>query len=344
MSILWSYLPSGEKLEYQGILSKDKPFDFERKNVKVSDSIITDITINCPITKEMLMFVFENGLSSSGNSYVLNPRTLINRIYTYMPLLGFALSIPHKIKVENESYATALTTYLTVSLKNRKEGIAAYLIKSIIYHGWENSIYTGYHYISEPRTNSNVMVYTYFRVLNTHKASIAGYQIDYEKEKFSQVKDNSDYTIRETLYEDFESLLSKTNRKVNIDLSQEDYTNLKQDCIFMTVMKRNKITGIIGIKSVLLHVGKVKELCNVARVVYLETLDRHAYHSIAKMIHYFSDKEYAVMSGVCFGELNNSHIKKSLGFATTGKLYLDFYNLSLKEYNRNASEINLLYI
>jgi hypothetical protein len=341
MSILWSQISKGEKLEYQGILSKDKPFIFERKNVKISDNLTIDIPINCPVSKDMFMFVFENGLSASGNSYILNPRTLINRVYTYIKSLGFALSIPHTIKVEGESYATGLTTYLTVSLNQRKEGIAAYLIKSIIYHGWENNIYTGYHYILEPRTSSNVLVYTYFRVLNILDAKTAGYEIDYEN---FELKDNSDYTIRQTQYEDFDILLSKVNRKVNINLSLNDYHNITQDCIFLTTMKRNKITGIIGIKSVLLHISKTKKLCNVARVVYLETLERHSYHSIAKMINYLSNKEYAVMSGVCFGELNNNHIKKSMGFITSGKLYLDFYNLSLKEYNRNASEINLLYV
>jgi hypothetical protein len=50
------------------------------------------------------------------------------------------------------------------------------------------------------------------------------------------------------------------------------------------------------------------------------------------------------MSGICFGNLNNEYVKESTGIITSGKLYLDFYNLQLKEYNRNASEINLLYI
>ena len=333
--------------EYEGIVSKDKPINYSKENLEINKELKIMTITNGIVNKELFRFIYDNGLSSSGNSYLVHPNTLLNRVYTYLldankidEYLGFAVSIPHAIKFNGEIIETGLTTYLTVSLKYRKVGLARYLISDIINYGWNSNIYTGYHYVAEAKTSSNILVYSYFRPLNINKALEAGYQFNPE---IMKLPSSSEYSIRQTVIGDF-SLLDKVNRKINIHLTENTFNNLLQDCKFYTTMKRDKITGIIGIKPVLLRIARTNTLCNVARVVYLETLDRHVYQSITKMISHLSTGEYTVMSGVCFGNLVNENIKYSLGMITSGKLYLDFYNLSLKEENKHSGDINMLYV
>lgn len=347
MSKFWGTLPSSDEKDYEGIISKSEPFKYTKESLEVNDELKINIITNGNIDKELFMFIYNNGLSPSGNSYLVNPSTLTNRVYTYLintssinEYLGFAVSIPHSIKFNKEIIETGLTTYLTVSLKYRKVGLAKYLISDIISYGWDNSIYTGYHYISEARTSSNILVYSYFRPLNIEKAISAGYQFNRETMVLSN---NSDYSIRETVIGDF-NLVEKVNRKINIHFTEKTFNNLCQDCRFYTTLNKSKITGIIGIKPVLLRVAKTNTLCNVARVVYLETLDKFVYGSICKMIQYLSSGEYVVMSGVCFGNLTNDHLRHSVGMVNTGKLYLDFYNLAVKEEHRHSGDVNMLYI
>jgi len=333
--------------EYEGIISKDEPKKYSKENLEINEELMINTVTNGIIKKELFRFIYDNGLSTSGNSYLVHPNTLLNRVYTYLldtnkidEYLGFAVSIPHSIKFNNEIIETGLTTYLTVSLKYRKLGLARYLISDIINYGWDNNIYTGYHYVSEAKTSSNILVYSYFRPLNINKALEAGYQFNPDNMKLPS---SSDYTIRQSVIGDFE-LLNKINRKINIYLTEKTFNNLLQDCKFYTTMRRDKVTGIIGIKPVLLRVGRTNTLCNIARVVYLETLDRHVYQSLVTMINHLSSGEYTVMSGVCFGNLVNENIKYSVGMITSGKLYLDFYNLSLKEENKHSGDINMLYV
>ena len=347
MSKFWSSLPIADKKDYEGIISKSEPSKYIKENLEINDELKINIVTNGTITKELFKFIYNNGLSPSGNSYLVNPNTLMNRVYTYLEdashlneYLGFAVSIPHSIKFNKEIIETGLTTYLTVSLKYRKLGLAKYLISDIIDYGWNNKIYTGYHYIGEARTPSNILVYSYFRPLNIEKAFNAGYQFNPEN---MLLNINSDYNIRETILEDF-SLIERIDRKINIHFTEKIFNNLCQDCKFYTVICKTKVTGIIGIKPVLLRVAKTNTLCNIARVVYLETLDRYVFGTVSKMIQYLSSGEYVVMSGVCFGNLTNDHIRHSVGMVTTGKLYLDFYNVAIREENRHSGDINMLYI
>jgi hypothetical protein len=338
--------------DYQGIISKEKPFEFETRNVPVNDELTINVHINEPANKELFMYIFENGLSVSGNSYILTPKTLLNRYYAYLTratiidneYLGFALSVPHTLCLKEKTNLTmirsGITTNLSVSANHRSERLAEYLIKAIIYKGWETNIYTGYHFIQVPRTPSNIVVYPYFRPLDIEKSIECGYT--FQNRDFD-LRDNTDYSIRESNFEDL-TICEKVKRNLNIALTKEEYDNLRQDCDFYTVTHKSKVTGVIAVKSVLMHMNKVGKLCNVGRVVYIETLEKHAFHSIAKMFNLLKEKKFVVLSGVSFGSMNNEHLKKTLGIITTGKIYLDFYNLRLKDYNKNASEVNVLYI
>jgi hypothetical protein len=342
MSKFWESLPKNLN---EGIISKDRPFIFEHKNVKVTDDIVIDIMVGEPVSNELVYFIAENGISANGNSYILNPKIANKRVTTYIKskgnILGFAISIPHTLRFKELIFKTGITTNLCVSLKHRKLDIARYLISSIINWGYEHQIYTGYHYINEPRTDSNIHTYTYFRPLNLKMAADYGYEIpqmDYT------TKSGSDYKIRKSEFEDYE-LCKKINRTLSINFEKQDFENITYDCESLTVMYKNKVVGLVILKPVLLSIGKIGKLCPIVRIVFMEMIDKHDYNVISKIIEHLAEmNKFSVMSGVCFGNLNNHNLRNKLGFVTSGQTYLDFYNFHFKEINRNANEINLLYI
>jgi hypothetical protein len=354
MSKFWNTLPSSEKDEFQGIISKEKPFEMKTFNIEVNEGLNINSKFKTEVSKDLFMFIFENGVSPSGNSYIVDPKTLINRYYTYLTscsiletdkYLGFAVSVPHNIclkEISNKQIiSTGLTTHLTVSLKYRKERLAEILIKRIIYEGYLNKIFTGYHYISIPKTTQNIVVYAYFRPLNIEEAKLSGYEISNQDFNLDTV--DKEYKLRSSNLQDFE-FIQKIKRNLNIHMNDVTFQNLNIDCEMYTFFHNSEIIGIVIVKPILLYISKTQKICNVARIVYLEMLDKHTQPILTQLIDLLSKKNYVVMSGICFGNLNNEYVKESTGIITSGKLYLDFYNLQLKEYNRNASEINLLYI
>jgi thymidylate synthase ThyX len=64
-SKFWSTLPvAKKKLEYEGIISKEKPFILPYKGIKIDEDTIIDIHLNSgPIIKEDIYFVLENGIA-----------------------------------------------------------------------------------------------------------------------------------------------------------------------------------------------------------------------------------------------------------------------------------------
>ena len=69
-------------------------------------------------------------------------------------------------KLESESIIeSGMTTHLCVSAKQRHKDIAKYVISTVIDYGYNHKIYTGYHYIREPKTASNILVFNYYLFL-----------------------------------------------------------------------------------------------------------------------------------------------------------------------------------
>ena len=342
MSKFWETLP---KTLNEGIISNERPFIFEHNNVTLNDDITMDIIVGEPVSNELVYFIAENGVSASGNSYIVNPKIANKRITSYIKskdnILGFVISIPHTLRFKESIFKTSVTTNLCVSIKHRKLDIAKYLISSIINWGYENKIYTGYHYISEPRTETNIHTYTYFRPLNIKMALDYGYEVP---QKDYTTKSGSDYTIRKSVFEDY-NLCKKINRTLSINFEKQDFENITYDCESLTILCKNKVVGLVILKPVLLSIRKIGKLCPIVRIVFMEMIDKHDYNVVSKIIeHLTSMNKFSVMSGVCFGNLNNERLRNQLGFVKSGQTYLDFYNFYFKETNRNANEINLLYI
>ena len=195
-SKFWSTLPvSKDKESPEGIIEYKKILQFAYKNIKLDEETIIKIDIDKEIGKEEVYFVLENGVSGSGNSYILDPKlckenmTIQIRNQTNESILGFMISIPHTLhltfsELNSETISTAMSTHLCASLKYRNKEIAKYLIGAAIDTGFSRNILTGYHYILNPKSESNIVVYNYYRPLLIENAIQYGYEVSWLKDRF----------------------------------------------------------------------------------------------------------------------------------------------------------------
>lgn len=348
MSKLWENFPKDSN--HEGIISLINTYDFN-DNIDIDESLKIKINTNNEINQDVLLFIIQNGLSSSGNSYILNPKTVINNVNIQIinkitkEILGFVLSIPNTIKLNGVNIESGLTTNRCVSLQHRNKKLGEFLILGVINYGKINKIFTGYHYISEPKTPSAIEVLNFFRPLNVDLCKQCGYIFP---EKDYILNDFSDYTIKESIYENFSSLIeqsSKLNRILISNITKEEYNKHFNNFEFLSVLNKGKLIGVCIYKTVLLKIGKVNKICPVARLVFMECFEKHTQQVMTKIINYLVErKKHIVLSGVCFGNLTDESIRNKLGFSLSGKSYLDFYNLHINKENCLANKVNLLYL
>jgi len=372
-SKFWSTLPISIKKDElpEGIIEKGKAVKFIYEGLKIDDNIIGKIETNFILGKEELYFVLENGLSSSGNSYILDPKLSKNNItvklveqYNPSSILGFIISVPHSIRIQKDDFLyedvdTVVSTHLCVSLKHRNKEIAKYLIAGMIDTGYSQNILTGYHYILNPKSESNIVVFNYYRPLNVETAIEYGYEIpsrngninsslnisnkellnlqnEYNVNKFP------DFTIRNSSYEDL-SFLQTCKRKLSVSMNQKRFQELQEFLEWYSIEYKGKVVGIIAYKTMVMHVAKIQKGCPMGRVVLLEMKEKYSEAVLSKIISHLQEKRYSVMSGVIFGELSNRSLQRKMGFCICGTQYLDFYNINVN-LKKDASDCNLMYI
>jgi hypothetical protein len=350
MSKFWATIPQGEDKKEEGIINKGKPsFEVNYFNIPLNNNLFVNIFINENLNQDVLLFIANNGLSPSGNSYILNPKSVLGRITSKVvtigklgeKILGFALCIPHKIQFNEEILNSGLTTNLCVSTKHRNIEIAKLLITSIIDYGYGEEILTGYHFISEAKNATNIKVTNFFRPLNIELARECGYQIpqgDYI------LNNSSDYRIQKSELKDFE-ICSKLNRSLTIHMDDKSFNDHLRDSECITILHKSKVIGVCIYKTILLKIAKTNKICPVARLVFFDCVEDHTHHAMTQVInHLIQSKRHIVLSGVCLGNLTDEALRRKLNMFNSGESYLDFYNLYLKEENRLANKVNLLYI
>jgi len=387
-SKFWSTLPvAKKKLEIEGIISKDKAFELPYKGIKIDEDTIIDIHLNAgPITKEDIYFVLENGIAPSGNSLIIDPRIYSDNVVVKLTdrknnILGFGMSIPCTLYIQGSSnlqgleeneIESGMTTHLCISAKHRHKDLAKYVISTVIDYGYNHKIYTGYHYIREPKTASNILVFNYYRPLHIENAIHFGYEIPrmyrdetihgnksekiysldnlpnekqlkfLEKEyRINDSEDYENYVITTSEFDDLRFFQSQ-DRKMSIIFSALRFEQLKRQFDFCSIRKGKEIVGVVMFKTLILHVGRLGKGCPTAQVCLLEMDPLHKDKVMNKIIKYFKDNNYVVMSGVCFGELTDEKFRKSCGMVTCGIQYLDFYNLNI-DLKRDGSDVNVLY-
>lgn len=369
-SNFWDTLSLSRNNDFpEGILSKLKHFDLEYYNILIDADTQVDIETNTKITSKDIFFVLENGLGPSGNSFIIDPKinennVVVKLIDQHKEILGFAISIPCSLYLnikdsESQIIESGLTTHLCVSLKHRHKELATYIISGIIDYGYQNSIFTGYHYINSPKSSSTILVFNYFRPLNLESAIEFGYEIpSHTKQVFNleqrptlkqlqqleseySVFPYSSYSMEPSEFIDL-SFLQSQNRKLSMIFTAIRFEQLKTQFQFYTIKKDNQIIGLLIYKTLIMHVGKIGKGCPNVQVVLLEMNPKYKDIVMSKVIHHLKQQKYITMNGVCFGELTNEAFRKKFGLITCGIQYLDFYNLHCKT-KQNGSDINVFY-
>jgi hypothetical protein len=362
-SKFWTNLPiSKKKMHDEGIISTEKPFDLEKDP---NYSIVT----NEEISKEELMFVLENGFGSSGNSMLIDPKlsscSIVVKIQDESKkIYGFCISIKCSLylQLENdfEIIESGMTSHLCIDKDHRSKSLASYVIYGIIDEGFKNKIYTGYHYIDNPKSASNLKVFNYYRPLNIKKSLENGYQINsLSKQNLSfymdemptekqmqllerdySVSSYESYSVNPSVYEDLH-FLQTHNRKLTLIFSVVQFEELKKNFQFFTVKKGEEIIGLVIYKTLLVHIGKLGKVSPNAQICLLEMNPEYSHVVVSKVIYHLTEHKFVTMTGVCFGEMSNEKLRKKFGFVTSGFQYLDFYNVHVKL--KDANDVNLLY-
>lgn len=370
-SKFWSTLPISTKKDElsEGIIEKGKAVRFIYEGLKIDDNLVAKVETNFPLGKDELYFVLENGLSSSGNSYILDPKLSKNNItvklveqYNSSSILGFIISVPHSIHLQKDDFLyedidTVVSTHLCVSKIHRNKELAKYLIAGVIDTGFSQNILTGYHYILNPKSESNIPIFNYYRPLNVETAIEYGYEIPSKNGFNSSELSNKDllklqneynvnkfpdFIVRETIYEDI-SFLQTCKRKLSVTLSEKRFHELKDFLEWYSIEHKGKVVGIIAYKTMVMHVSKIQKGCPMGRIVLLEMKEKYTEAVLSKVINHLQEKKYSVMSGVIFGTLTNRILQRKMGFCLCGTQYLDFYNLHVN-LKKDASDCNLMYI
>ena len=372
-SKFWSTLPiATKKIKSEGIILHEKPFDLEQDSINIDSENLKDLQLklNEDITEGELMFMLEHGIGASGNSIMIDPRLKDHSIVVKLiskdnnDIYGFCISIKCTLYLQRsddyEIIESVMTSHLCIHRKYRNKELAKYVISGVIDEGFKNNILTGYHFINEPKTESNIKIYNYYRVLNVKSALESGYQVqsirkpsnvfyldtlpsksqlkDLENEYASSSYDS--YSFEHTLFEDLQ-FLQQRKRKLSLIFSVMEFEKLNKMFHFYTVKDKNKIIGLVIYKLLLVHIGKLGKVCSNAQVCLLEMKDDYAHVVLSKLINHLQKNQFVVMTGACFGALSDEKLRKNFGFITSGYQYLDFYNLNVKL--KDSKDVNLLY-
>lgn len=297
-----------------------------------------------PVETSLVKFIFEHGVSKAGNTYLLSKDTFKNRIVCQLKdgeeYLVFSLAIPHTISLMKNKFKTCLTTLRTVNANHRNEKLSRKIIEGLVSYSSSIGIFTGYHYIFEPRLKSNIPIQAFFRSLNNEKAREAGYEI--EGYDFA-VPEPTQISISPITFEEFDEC-NFDNRKLTIKLEESEFDNLSFDCEIVKFEKSKKIIGVAIFKPVILYIGKTKNSVKIVRLVYFECIDKFDYLILSKLINYLQQKNFTVLSGLAVGVLSDDNLRRKLGMVTSGKMYLDFHNISAEETVTSAKDVSLLYM
>jgi hypothetical protein len=369
-SKFWSTLPiATKKIKDEGIILHGKPFDLDRDNINIKNLTELKLVLNQEISENELMFMLDNGAGASGNSMMIDPRLKEHSIVVKLvgkdnTIYGFCLSIKCNLYLQGENnyeiIESVMTSHLCIHKKYRNKELAKYVISGVIDEGFKNDILTGYHYIDEPKTSSNLKIYNYYRPLNVTTSLDFGYQINSIKKPSksfyldslpskSQLKDLENeysvsgydsYSFTPSVFEDLQ-FLQQRKRKLSLIFSVMEFEKLNKMFHFYTVKDKGKIIGLIIYKLLLVHIGKLGKVCSNAQICLLEMKSDYSHIVLSKLIGHLQKNNFVVMTGACFGELYDEKLRKNFGLITSGYQYLDFYNLNVKL--KDSKDVNLLY-
>lgn len=327
--------------------------------------------------------VFEG---SDSNHESLDPRIaplcdgLIMRLFHESSQIGFVAAIAHNIRIlgspscladePSESprgdsayieVRSSLTTHLSIKPAYQSRGLAGLLIKALMSQGHGDGVISGYFYGFKPKTMSAIPIRSWYRIINVRECHRAGYGILIPKieglgptkehhlefaKRFYAIKPATGFTVRDTLWSDFEHL---TRRRVMISLTEDDFERLKLGPV--------KWTTIVGPSNLMICGVRPSKICKpngitipTGLLVYCETNGEIT--DVLEFKKYFEmllamcrDAGFWALHGVAIGCLSFGTVDflGPLLAIDAGLMFLDFYNLCTGR-TRIPRDVSLLYV
>jgi len=346
----------------EGIISTEKPVP-----VKISDEYKIENT-NTIHKSNVALLIKETKLT--GKNIILPDNLLSTVIQGYIfnlfkdtKLVGTVVSIQNRIKLNLKNsndfieFKSSLTTNLVVDNEERNKSLAMSLIKSAINKGYEDKIYTGYHYMPDTkRTGSGIKVMTWFRVLDFEKSIKLGYDIENinkvsEEEKikimkkgnirYSIQKSTKELKIIKTLYTDLEYLKSAKRRLIISIPTQDEFKILSAEPLKWATVKEGKyIRGIIVYRPINIYLADSGNLSKSLQLIFFESDPESAFDCINSFMQLKKEEGYIALYGATTGSI--VALESKLRLMNTNAMYLDFYNLHIEKLQ--PEDVSLLYI
>lgn len=320
--------------------------------------------------------VFEG---SDSNYESLDPRIapvydgLILRLFHESSQIGFVAAIAHNLRIsgnladetevttEHIEVRSSLTTHLSIKPAYQSRGFAGLLIKALMSQGHGDGVISGYFYGFKPKTMSAIPIRSWYRIINVKECHRAGYGILIPKveglgptkehhlefaKRFYAIKPTPGFTVRETLFSDFEHL---TLRRVMIALTEDDFERFKLGSI--------RWITIVGPDNLMICGVRPSKICKPSGItiptgllVYCETngeitdvLEFKKYFEI--LLSVCRDAGFLALHGVATGCLSFGTVDflGPLLAIDAGLMFLDFYNLCTGR-TRIPRDVSLLYV
>ena len=342
-------------------LAKDFP-ENEIINKNPIESKISDVIIkyNNFDQDELLDFIRNHNITASGNTNFL-PKELFKNIKNSCfatfaidnKLISFGLStiVPIKVKEDhkidfvhkdfahlnsNNTILFGYTNYLCTHKDFRSTGKGIGTVEAILNYGISRGVICGYFISPSPRTANYIELNNWMRPLNFTAAKKIGFTF----KSFRMPKDKSE--LRNELYYKINLPTEFVQKDAHLG-HLNDYIRLIKDTTFAfypnksaweqwlnvfktyVIYENNKVISVGSLLITETFMSKTKKVAKIANIVFIvgDPVILNFLFNVA------NDLGAHIVLGYQIGDLDDETLE-SLKCSSGGKMYLEFYNTSLK--------------
>lgn len=352
--------PKGNE-EYERIISKDKPIDYDR-----TKKVVLFRGIKPEEYDEVQIFIRDQNKMASGN-YTLLPKSEIERylrIETYCVLMrgegnsklyGTIFSIPFPIRcslsagiIEKEEYTKNIvvthgcTTFLNMNSKIRKLGLSMHLIRELSLYGHENNIYCSYQLTPFKLCENSFEVSAWYRPINLIKALSLGFPFKGFNELNKLMKNKmaykcktpKGYNIKRVLNKNKDKALSfykqlVEDKKFVFYPSDEYFFKWIQEFPTYLVQKDKLNVGIYSLKSVYCKMGETDLDGTLCLPAFFNSIPEEKSKVLKCLISTAEERQFDVLYLHSVGDLDPETLKSANSTELPNKSWFSLYNNSI---------------
>jgi len=271
-------------------------------------------------------------------------------------IMGCMMSIPLSANIpENTKYT--LTTYLCVHKQLRHKAISMLIIRKALIFSHSIKIPCSYYLLSQAFSKSSIVLPRWMRPINVKKTLDKGFEfitgkgkkdrtdikaklrfavIDLPKTVSKDLIDPSDNKMIQKTFDWMKKIYKDKSQKNNFVWSLNNITEWKQWCqafptLFVTMGEQ--LSGIISMQLKQIFISETNAVSNVTFIPFhissTSNSDFNAYLYRSALI-FAKENKQDVLFCVENGIFTSDVLKGCNAVPTSGKMYMDFYNVAVK--------------